>query len=220
MERQQPGGAVRDLLQTDGRIHLHSNLSIRWARKIVFLREQACKRLKSVEQSQACCVSCMQRRCRARMWVNHKLDLCSNTSSLRPWHVSPVVWYRRLVPKMVLSPSTENSAKILPLHATLFFYCFTLMSLTFCHWHHCKRGGKFSLSRKPSSLPPLSPSVSLAGLLNLGDCVQMCLERGRSLCPWRTCGPVVFTLALFQAVSHTACWRLSLLDDNARPSQP
>lgn len=46
----------------------------------------------------------------------------------------------------------------------------------------------------------------------------MCLERGQPLCPGRTCGLGVFTLALFQAVSHTACWRLSLLDDNALPS--
>lgn len=45
----------------------------------------------------------------------------------------------------------------------------------------------------------------------------MCLERGQPLCPGRTCGLGVFMLALFQAVSHTACWRLSLLHDNAQP---
>lgn len=46
----------------------------------------------------------------------------------------------------------------------------------------------------------------------------MCLEWGQALCPGRTCGLGVFTLALFQAVSHTACWRLSLLDDSAQAS--
>lgn len=48
----------------------------------------------------------------------------------------------------------------------------------------------------------------------------MCLERGQPLCPGRTCGLGVFTLALFQAVSHTACWRLALLDDNAQTLLP
>lgn len=69
---------------------------------------------------------------------------------------------------------------------------------------------------------PLLPApcfISLAGSLQKRrDCVQMCLERGQPLCPGRTCGLGVFTLALFQAVSHTACWRLALLDDNAQPS--
>lgn len=70
-----------------------------------------------------------------------------------------------------------------------------------------------------SSLPPLPPLCLLGWLAKkLRDCVQMCLERGQPLCPGRTCGLGVFTLALFQAVSHTACWRLSLLDDNAQPS--
>lgn len=80
----------------------------------------------------------------------------------------------------------------------------------------------------PSQVPPrlgtspLLPApcfISSAGSLQKRrDCVQMCLERGQPLCPGRTCGLGVFTLALFQAVSHTACWRLALLDDNAQPS--
>lgn len=69
------------------------------------------------------------------------------------------------------------------------------------------------------SFPPFAPLCLLwLARLKLRDCVQMCLERGQPLCPGRTCGLGVFTLALFQAVSHTACWRLSLLDDNAQPS--
>lgn len=39
--------------------------------------------------------------------------------------------------------------------------------------------------------------------------MQMCLEQSQPFCPGRTCGLGVFTVALFQAVSHTASWRLS-----------
>lgn len=76
----------------------------------------------------------------------------------------------------------------------------------------------------PHPPPPGKLSSPCCTLLHLWlpqkrrDCVQMCLERGQPLCPGRTCGLGVFTLALFQAVSHTACWRLALLDDNAQPS--
>ena len=83
--------------------------------------------------------------------------------------------------------------------------------------------------RPPRRFPPCGKgsSASFTLLRLLGwlpqtrrACVQMYLERGQPLCPGRTCGLRVFALALFQAVSHTACWRLALLDDNAQPSSP
>lgn len=127
---------------------------------------------------------------------------------------------------------SSHTESLLTLHTGSRFLWSSLCMLPFVvplryrfhHWHCRHRRSRFSLSGNSSLSPLSSPSFALPALSSwlafskLRDCVQMCLERGQALCPGRTCGLGVFTLALFQAVSHTACWRLSLLDDNAQPS--
>lgn len=56
------------------------------------------------------------------------------------------------------------------------------------------------------STPSIPPNCTrLIWIVKAGDCVQMCLESGQALCPERTCGLGLFTLALSQINPHTTC---------------
>ena len=181
-------------------------------------------------------------RCTSRLPVSPQLDLCSNPSSLKDmgrlanhfsqthfgmwnqWSDTDVQLHRRW-PAFLHTPDVHQLCRQVAdscdppiVRFIVSFRCF----VTFIADSTDKdEAGSPCLGMLLSHL--CSPSSALLCLLGrlgskLRDCVQMCLERGQPLCPGRTCGLGVFTLALFQAVSHTACWRLSLLHDSAQPS--
>lgn len=70
----------------------------------------------------------------------------------------------------------------------------------------------------PTIHPP--NCTRLIWMVKAGDCVQMCLESGQALCPERTCGLGLFTLALSQINPHTTCKASQDTTHTARFSPP